>query len=379
MKKRPLIQALVLTAALFAGLGSAQAGFLSLGVQYDGWATTNTLLPINGAEFSVPFSTNFKLDDSLGFFAQANFIAANYTGETSGSLAYTYNPANFSDSVIGTDIHFNSFGVSSLVDFSLNLPSGNQDWETEQVGANIPTEFIDSRYRGRGFGFNAMYALAIPSGGNEQFGVAAGYLFSGAYNTLSIPDLALGDSLFVALDRIEAFGNNKSSAIRLTALYFLPTSLNGSNELQEGPNVDASYSYEDPKGFSYEIGAQFFTPSRRSIPVGAPLVMEPHNSLGQRFYVAPSLALGQLTIGGLVKYILPNDYSQSDVADYNGGGLVLGLTPTLTAPLDSVSDLKFSAGYDYIVAHNAGSIGGGALGDIFYNYWQVGTNYEIKL
>ncbi|HVM33172.1 MAG TPA: hypothetical protein VMU88_08565, partial [bacterium] len=216
-------------------------------------------------------------------------------------------------------------------------------------------------------------------GGNEQFGVAAGYLFSGSYNTLSIPDLALGDSLFVGLNRVEAFGDNKSSAIRLTALYFLPTTLNGSNDIQEGPNVDASFSYEDPKGFSYEIGAQLFTPARRSNPVGSPLATEPHNSLGQRFYVAPSLAIGQLTIGALAKYILPNDYPQSDVADYNGGGLLLGLTPTLVAPLDSVSDLKFSAGYDYIVAHNAGSIGGGPLGDIFYNYWQVGTNYEIKL
>ncbi|HVM32969.1 MAG TPA: hypothetical protein VMU88_07530, partial [bacterium] len=168
MSKHAMIKSLVLSIALFSGLGSARAdssGYLSLGLRYDGWATTNTLLPINGAEFSVPFSTKFKLDDNIGFFAQANFMAANYTGETGSSLAYTYNPSNFSDSVIGTDIHFDSFGLSSLLDVSVNLPSGNQDWETNQVGANIPTQFIDSRYRGRGLGFNAMYALAIPSGG----------------------------------------------------------------------------------------------------------------------------------------------------------------------------------------------------------------------
>lgn len=375
MRKQFFVKVFGLSAAILSA-GLAQAGNLTIGAEYDGWSASNSAIPLNGNEFMVPFSTHIKLDDTFGIFGQTDFMVANYNGTPDGSTAESYNPsANLSDSVIGTDIHFNNFGAPAMLNLSLNLPTGDQNWEENQVIANIPTEFIDSRYRGRGFGFNGMYGLSIPSGGNDQFGVAVGYLFSGSYNTLEIPDLDLGDSIFVGVNRVEAFSNNKSSAIRLSTLFFLPTSESGSNIIEEGPNVNASYSFTDPAGFSYEIGAQFFTPASRALSAGNPLTPEAHDSLGQRFYAAPSLAFGNFTVAGLVKYVLPNDYSQGD-ALYDGGGLMLGLTPSLTAPLNGVSDLKFTAGYDYVVAHNFAA---SHTADMYFNFWQVGTNYEIKL
>ncbi len=370
--------AIGLVGLVFFGLASlAGAGELRLGVQYDGWSATNTLLSVNGSEVSVPFSVHFKLDDTFGVFGQANFVGANYTGTADGTTASSYSPTNFSDSVIGTDVHFNNFGLPAMLDVSFNLPSGNQDWETNQTISNIPTEFLDSRYRGRGFGVNAMYGLSFPSGGDSQFGAAVGYLYSGSYNTNEIPDLALGDSVFLGVNRVEAFGGNKSSTIRLSTLFFMKTTTNGTDLLQEGPNLNCSYAFSDPLGFSYEIGGQFFTKADRAKSAGKPLKIEPFDSLGQRFYAAPSLAIGQLTLGGIAKYVTPNDYPTSN-ALYDGGGLILGLTPSFTAPLDGVSDLKFTAGYDFIIAHNSGQAGS-AKADIYYNYWQVGTNYEIKL
>jgi hypothetical protein len=362
-----------LAVAFFAFGGFADAaGQLTVGVQYDGWNAPSTAPAISGYEVMVPFSAHYKLDDTFGIFGQANFVGANYTGTLDGATSSSYSPADFSDSVLGTDIHFDSFGLPALLNVSLNLPSGNQDWETKQQVGNIPTEFIDSRYRGRGFGVNAMYGLSIPAGGDSQFGAALGYLHSGSFNTEEIPDLDLGDSIFLGVNRIEAFGQNKSSVIRVSTLFFMPTTENGTQELQEGPNINASYAFNDPAGFSYEVGAQLFTPAS-----GTAALPEPHNFLGQRFYVAPSLALGNLLVAAQLKYITPNDYATFD-PQYDGGGFVMGLNPSYVAPLDSVSDLKFSAGYDFIVAHNSGQTVSGRA-DINYNYWQLGTNYEIKL
>lgn len=358
--------------------GWAAAGVLSLGARYDGWSAANTALPVNGAEFTTPFSARFKLNDTFDLFGQTDFAAADYTGTSDGSTSSSYAPADLSDSVLGTDVHFKNFGLSAMLNLSLNLPTGNQDWETKQMVSNIPTEFIDSRYRGRGFGFNAMYGLSIPSGTTSQFGVALGYLFSGSYNTTEIPDLNLGDSIFLGINRVEAFEGRKTSSVRLSTLFFMPTTENGTQSIEEGLNLNASYSFNDPSGFSYEVGGQFFTPAKRAATTGGPLETEAHNSLGQRLYAVPSLAFGDWTISGLVKYVTPNDYAESDSL-YDGGGWLLGLTPTWTAPLSAVSDLKFTAGYDFIIAHNAGSVSGGGKADIDYNYWQFGTNYEIKL
>ncbi|MGH7738975.1 MAG: hypothetical protein ACREL1_02405 [bacterium] len=358
--------------------GSANAGMLSLGAQYDGWSAVNTALPVTGAEFTAPFSARFKLNDAFGLFGQTEFAATNDTGTSDGSTPSSYSPADLSDSVLGTDIHFENFGLSAMLNLSLNLPTGNQDWETKQMISSIPTEFIDSRYRGRGFGFNAMYGVSIPAGKTSQLGVALGYLFSGSYNTTEIPDLDLGDSIFLGINRVEVFAGQKTSSIRLSTLFFLPTTENGTQSIEEGLNLNASYSFNDPSGFSYEVGGQFFTPAKRAAALGGSLETESHNSLGQRLYAAPSLAFGQWTISGLVKYVTPNDYAESS-ALYDGGGWLLGLTPTWRAPLNAVSDLKFTAGYDFVIARNAGSVSGGGKADIDYNYWQFGTNYEIKL
>jgi len=358
---------------IFLGLGRAQAGEISLGVQYDNYTTNYTAANVGGSELMIPFSAYYNVDHNWGIYGQALFVNGNYTD---GS---TLNLSDLSDSVVGSDLHFASFGLLSVVNVALNLPTGNQTWEEQQAAFNnIPTEFIDTRYRGRGFGASAFYGLSAQDGKTTQLGAGLGYLFSGAFNQFEgSAGVTLGDSVFLALNRVEAFAGNKTSTFRLEGMAFLPTQTSGKTVFQMGPNFDASYNFTDPSGFSYEIGGQFFTPAGRPATLGGPVITEPHNTFAPRLYVAPSLAFGNLIVSGIVKYIFPNDYSGSN-SYYDGGGVLVGLNPVLTAPLDSVSSLKFNAGYDFVIHHNAyGEPADPA--DVDYSFWSVGTNYEIKI
>jgi hypothetical protein len=355
----------------FLSVGSlARAGQLTIGAQYDGWNAINSTTVDSGTELLIPLSTYFKVNNDLGFYGQTEFANGNYTYGSTQTLTA------FSDSVAGSDLHFLSFGLPSVASLAVNIPTGDQSWETKEAFSNIPEEFIDTRYRGRAWGASAIYALSFQDGKTSQFGAALGYFYTSAFiPTPGFANLNLGDSVYLGLNRIETFDGNKFSAIRLSVLRFFPTYQGGVATFQMGPNIDASYGFTDPKGFSYEIGAEFFTPAGRPLTSGGTLQTEPHDSFGQRFYLAPSLALGNLVLAGLVKYITPNDYPTVSTT-YDGGGVLLGLNPTYVAPLDAASDLKFNAGYNYIIYHNMGD---NYTADLDYSFWSVGTNYELKI
>jgi hypothetical protein len=371
-------RAIILVGLVLASAGELRAdsaGQMSLGAQYNGWAANSTT-PYNGYEIMVPFNIGYQMDKDWNLYGQTAFAHGNYTDPLDGNLNLTA----LTDSVVGTQINFQNFGTSAMMNVALNIPTGDDSWEVKESAANVPTEFIDSRYQGRGFGFSAMYGLAFSSG-TTNWGVAAGYYYSGALNPDygSIPSSEkLGDAFFVALNRIETFQNNQNSAFRLSALAFLTTQVANTDAFRLGPNVNASYGFNDPKGFSYEVGGMFFMPAARVY--GGSLSTEPHNSLGQRFYFAPSLAVGDWAFAGMIKYITPNDYSPSDLSGlYDGGGFLFGLTPSYKLALDSQSDLNFSAGYDFIIHHDGGVDAGNNRLDVDYSYWTVGATYAIKL
>ncbi len=358
----------------FVGPLCAQS-FLNLGVEYNGWAA-NSDEPFDGHEIMVPFNIGLQLDKGWDLYGQTAFANGSYTDSTAGTE--TLNLTDMTDSVIGTGIHFQMFGTPAMLDLAANLPTGDASWEVKESASDVPTEFIDTRYQGRGFGFSALYGLAFPSG-TTDWGVAAGYYYSGSLNPDygSIPSSEkLGDSLYLALNRVETFAQGQTSALRLSAFYFLTTQVSGVDTLRLGPNVNLSFAFNDPKGFSYEIGGQFFLPAERLY--GGSLSTEPQNSLGQRFYLAPTLALGDLALAGMIKYILPNGYSASDFTSglYDDGGFLFGLTPSLALKMDAQSSLTLSAGYDFIIHQNADSTH--SL-NVDYSYWTVGASYGVKL
>ncbi len=360
------------------------AGQFSLGVQYDGW-NSNYVAPVNfgGWEIWAPVNLNFALDKGINVYASSEFGNAAYTDSLSGTPNTIY-LTGLSDTVIGGEFDFKGFGVPSSFNIGFNIPTGDQTWEIKQIASNIPTQFVDSRYRGRGFGIDAMYGLSIPAGG-ANIGAAVGYLYSGAFNPnfgTSIGagnQLKLGDSLFVALNDVQPFSENQSQVIRLSCFYSLPTQQNSSNVFELGTNLNASYGWNNPDAFSFEFGGQYYFPGLRP-DVNGNLSIEAHNSYGPRLYFYPSYAFGDLVITGRAKYVLPNGYAVSDPLYVTCvGGFLLGLEPSVRLKLDNSSALKFSVSYNYITAQNAAVDVNGNPTNVIYNNWTFGTAYEVKL
>jgi len=161
---------------------------------------------------------------------------------------------------------------------------------------------------------------------------------------------------------------------------FLPTQINGLTNFQLGPNGSASYTFNNPAGFSWSVGAQIYTLSDRyyyNTAGSAVYGLEPYGSSGQRYYFNPSLALGDLTLGAMVQYVEADGYPISDASGlYNGGGVVFGLTPAYNWNLDAGSALSLSGGYNFVLAHNESA---DFSEDVNYQYWSLGANYVVKI
>src|SRR5258708_36406933 len=133
----------------------------------------------------------------------------------------------------------------------------------------------------------------------------------------------MGDSLFLAVNRVESFADNKSSTFRLSVMAFLPTQENGLTDFQMGPNGSASYAFTDPNNFSWSLGLQIYTLAQRYYYDPAKAVVygqEPYGSSGERFYFTPSLAMGSLNLGGLFQIIFANGYPLADYSGLYSGG-----------------------------------------------------------
>jgi hypothetical protein len=370
----------ILTISLLMFSNIVSAGTLNIGVQYDGW-NSNFLQPYNGWEIWAPLSLNYKFSPSFSVYGQTIYGKGSYTDSLSGN-SETIQLNNLSDSVVGGEFAFKCFSVPSILNVSFNLPTGDSTWEAKQIVSKIPTEFIDSTYFGRGFGISAMYGVSIPAGSSE-IGAAAGYLYSGSYNPSyganadPSQQQRIGDSIFLAFNRVQPYSNGQKDVIRLSGYYFLDTTNDNNDIFRLGPNLNASYGFIDPKAFSFEIGGQYYFSSQRILPDGL-YGTELHDSYGPRLYFTPSYAFGDLNIGLVGKYIFANGYSTTD-ALYDGGGWLFGVSPTYRLKLDDISALNINAGYDFIIHENGGPDANGNLTNVTYDYWTIGTNYEIKI
>jgi hypothetical protein len=376
--------ALILSLLLFSLSGTAQAdprGQTSLGLQYHGWQA-DTLYPFTGSEFLVPYSVSYAVNPNFYLSGQTTLATGSYTDSIAGKE--TLNMTALTASVVTTDLYFKGFGVPNMLEFSMILPTGDPSWESKQVASNVPAMFVNSRYYSEGFGISALYGLSFPAGETVEYGVSAGYSYAGPYDPnfgyLNGSQLKMGDSIFLAFNRTETFAGNKSSIIRLNTMAFLPTQENGLTNFQLGPNGGASYGFYDPAGLSWTAAAQIYTLAQRYYFDSNGKVLyglEPHGSSGERFSLAPSYAFGNFNLGGQIQFVLVNGYPTQDYnALYNGGGLVIGLTPSYHWDLDAGSALNFTGGYDFITAFKAST---GYTDDIRYHHWTLGANYEIKI
>jgi hypothetical protein len=380
----------MLAVALFITVLPVSAGQLSLGFTYDGWnsnyTTQQTQLNTSyGSEYWMPFSLNLDLDKGVQVYGKGLFGSGSYAYTPDGIINTTVDLTHFADTVLGGEIHFKTFGLSSVFNASLSLPTGDSTWETQQIYAIIPTEFLDYRYRGRGFGLSALYGISLPVGKNA-LGLGAGYVYSGAFNPTGEPSdsLQLGDTLFFGLNYIQEGTGGYKEVARFSLFDTLTTQdkEEGVN-FQLGTNLNASYKWVNPKGLSLEVGAQYFLPSSRLDDTNN-LVVEADNFYAPRFYAVPSYAFGDLQWAAQVKYVLPNSYPDTFTSAgvnqmYFGGGWLLGTGPAWKMSLDDASSLNFFGSYDFILQYNASvDSTGTALANATYNYWTLGTNYQIN-
>jgi tetratricopeptide (TPR) repeat protein len=360
---------------------SIPKGQLSLGISYDVWDSSD-ILPFNGYEIFSPVSFSYQLIPSIKLYAQTEYACGSYTD--SASNTETINLTNFSDTVAGGKFNFKLFGLPSLLNIAVNIPTGDPSWESQEFASSIPTEFEDGRYQGRGFGMSAFYALSIP-GLKDEFGVAAGYLYAQAFNPNYAKSygmnssLSLGDAAFLAFDHVQHDSENLSEIARLSVYYSLPTVLDGNNIFQLGTNFSASYAWSNPKGFSLELGAQAYLPCLR-LNEQNQFVVEDQSSYAPRFYATASYAFGDFVITGKGKYIMANNYTTADQY-YDGGGFVAGIGPAYSLKIDGSSDLKFSTSFDYVYAFNfaAPLFDPSARYDQTFGLFTVSTSYELKL
>ncbi len=347
-------------------------GSLDVGVQGVGWQASSAL-PDNGTEFLTPLTLSAIPWKGGKIFAQTEYAVGSYTDSQAGTE--TLSLQHLSDTVLGLETDFKSFNLPSLLSLGINIPTGDPAWETEETYSIVPTEFIDSDYKGRGFGTSLLYGLSLQAGG-EQYGIAAGYMYTGAFNPyygqVGTPaeQLKLGDSTFLSLNRVADHGGGQSDVLRFSAFYFLPTTVNGSSLLTMGPNLNASYGWTNPKALSFDAGVQYFLPTQMTGSANA--------SLGTRFYLTPSYAFGDFAVAGRVKYILANDYPTSSYF-YDGGGFLLGIEPSYRLKLDASSQLRFFAGFDYVVWQNADIDQQLGRVAVDYAHWTFGTHYEVSL
>jgi hypothetical protein len=379
----------MLSLLFFALVGSARAdyaGQVNWGLQYNGWQTVNTVLPFCGSEFMIPFSISYAPNADWNLYAQTSFATGGYTDSLYATQ--TLNLSALTASVVGTQVCFMTFGVQSMLEMDLTLPTGDHSWESRVIASNVPSIFINSRYGSGGWGLSGLYSLSFASGENVKYGVALGYNYLGpydpGYDEFLGNEFKIGDSLFLALNRVETFPQDQTGTIRLTSMASLPTLLNGEMDFQMGPNVGASYSFNNPAGFSWEVGAQVFTLAQRHyLKTASELVygFEPYQSSGVFFYAAPSHAFGNLTLGGLVKYVTANGYPLWDASGlYNGGGFQFALNPGYFVPLDERSAISFNGGFNYIIAQNAAyNFTLDRPVDLFYIFWTFGASYQIKI
>lgn len=370
-------------AFVFALASSCFAGQFNLGAQFQGWNSNYaSSTPFNGWEIWAPLSLSLDLGKDLGLYASGEFGSAAYTDSANGTE--TVNLSGLSDTVIGGELHFDLGSLPSLLNVGLNIPTGDQTWEIKQIASNIPTQFVDSRYRGRGFGASGMWGLSFPAG-TGAFGASVGYLNAGAFNPNFPGSLVagnqwrLGDSFFLALNNVQPFSGNQSQVIRLSGYYSLPTQQGGVNVYTMGININASYGWNNPDAFSFEVGGQYFFPGQ--IPdANGNFTAEPNSSYGPRVYFIPSLAMGEITLTGRAKYVFPNGYAVGDPLYATCvPGVLLGLEPSWTMKLDSGSALKLTVSYDYIAAQNAALDANNNYTSVIYNRFTFGANYEVKL
>jgi hypothetical protein len=358
-----------------ASLASAKSD-INLGTVYHTW---NSNFQAEGYETLVPLSFAF-LSNSGKFQVTAStaFVQGHYETKDLGYGGSQFNGNRLTDSLLGIGFSHPIGSFDSALVVQANLPTGDKRWETIESPSSVPVVFESSRYRGQGFGVNAIYGLGKDFGAGWNGMVSGGYLYSSSVDSgMEWGKVQLGSYAVLGLS---AARKTETSMFRLKATEYLTQNTKAeSTAIYRAPSdtvlelhgeIGKSTRFLLDTAYSLYGKAELLQPA-----VG--LTKESENSFGDRFYVHPSLEYGvssklKMSTGFTFKTITANDYPVTDSL-YNGGGYLWGGDQAVKWLMSSNVFTKFSVGYNRITNKDAALDSVGRLTNVTYNDVSCGT------
>jgi len=349
-------------------------GTLTLGA-YMGLWNVNYAAPTNGTEIMFPMSASVKVSSDIAINAASNYVIGAYQYQGGDTL----NLNNFSDTTLAAQFGFKTLDLDTVVSETLNIPTGNPSWTAQSASSDMPTYLVDPRYLAADFSFSTVYGLSVPVDASKC-SVGVGYVFNTDYNpNAGLPtaasDVLPGNSLFFNLNRVTPMGDGQSDTFQASVYFSFPTLENGVAFTCAGPNINFSYAWSNPTGFSFELGSQFFLPGQTA--VNGVMTPDPTYALGPRLYLKPSLVIDDLTLAGQVKFVLPNGYDPSSLSCVPGG-LLLSVGPSYNLKIDSQPFLTFAATYNFVDNIGGGFDDNGNRVDVLYNWFTCLVNHSFQ-
>lgn len=362
------------------------------------WSTGYSILSYDsdftakGIEQAVPVTLRLSaLDGRLRFHAGGAYLKGDYRREawaSSGVAAARYDAGEIADTVLGAAFEAPLGAFESAIAIQADLPTGDERWEQSQLTdrqtpGNLPLTFFPSRYRGRGFGFNALAGLGRRFS-DWDFGIAGGYLRSGSMDLGTVDAPAEYDPGDVVVGILTAARKIPAGKIRGKAAVSFP----------QASRVDGSEAFVSPSSTTFEI--RFQTPGRQRFSVNfsttlfakgrvtdaaGVLVDEERRSLGPRIEVRPSYryAAGAdwiLETRARWKQVGPNGYPASDLR-FEGGGNLLGLGQNFRIGMGGGFFLTLDGAYDHLLHEKAARDADYRLTAVTYNVLALKTGVGV--
>ncbi|SRR5579871_1537633 len=385
-RKMKALPILALGLLLSTAAGAEQE--LQLGYVFDGW-NSNSLY--HGTENRIPLSYYYSAKDFL-LTVNTAFVTGDYEQDadaTQGITGASFNSSQFTDTTLGLNLGLDMGGsVKSTFSGSLNLPTGNDNWEiAEEVGA-IPFIFEPGYYHGAGWGGNLFYTLSASTTGME-YGLGGGFMSTGNYDTgLSTEGTFSPGNNFVALATVGfQMSPSESWSFRYVRTFPMESTYdNAATDFTEGPgNILTTQWFSQMGGDRLVLNASYsFYGTGQTAQTTAPysLTPDPGSYFGDKLELHPifgySMGPGVVLESGLMMdWIQPNGYPQGQtvsVAGYQGGGILLGAEQSLTFQL-SQSTFWNLAGLFHSIANDGAGVGNTT---ITYNRFSIGTNVGFK-
>jgi hypothetical protein len=325
--------------------------------------------------------------ENLSLQLSTAFVSGDYESDAVNDLSSSnFSGQNLSDTFLQSSLSFPMGGdLKSAVMGSMNIPTGDVQWEENASRSTVPYVFDPSYYHGRGFGFDLFYLLTS-NGQGAQWGAGLGYMRSTIYSNgtdLTPWGAVIGMAcLGLSAGQDEHFNFRIDHSVPFAAtpdISAFPFTLGQSTQLSgqwikklggDRFQVTASYGLFDQSQFPDLTTGSYLQDSQ--------------TYLGDRAQVRPFFAWvfasGIAMETGFDWLHIFATGADTSAQFYNGGGDLYGVLQSITFQLDPGTFLNVAGQYDYIYTLNSAYADQArtTLTNVGYNKFLLGTNVGFK-